>query len=356
MVLIAQSCRASYSYYSSNVSKSLPVKRVHKKRVHKIKVDATTKTIAKRKMTTSSLQSLGVPSLHFNTLESLNEINQFINEVILQSGCSMANVGSNNKTKRCPSSTQAPNSKHRMATPSAKRITKSRRQIPDNKEYIPEMKPTAVDVIAGRGGRTNHHTGNREYWLQVLSERPAYQACKPNDEKKTEIAMKILNFVHENGGRFLELHTPANRWFVLPRKAALMKVKQALRDRHVPKWARPGVIELSTAEQLQNEKLDNDAELGGFLKSIVFSVAVPEQLVRPLGYDGSLGSMKNKFQVKSIDMAYDLLKEVVSGSGAAPTEGGVLAKGSAGFWDAMFSEALAPLARSEPVFNFNCLL
>jgi hypothetical protein len=119
------------------------------------------------------------------------------------------------------------------------RTKKPRRAIPENKEFIPvNEQPTDADVVGGRGGRSNHHAGNRPYWKKVLGARAHYRACQ-SDASKTMIAQDILNYVKlEKRGRFLNLDSENNRWFVLPDAVVLDKIKQALRDKYVPFWAK----------------------------------------------------------------------------------------------------------------------
>jgi hypothetical protein len=103
------------------------------------------------------------------------------------------------------------------------------------KTYIEESQPRDSDVVSGRGGRSNHHPGNKACWLVILSRRPPYKACE-TPAKKNEIAQGVVDFVHQQGGRYVQLDTDNGRWFILPDAVALEKAKQGLRDDHVPKW------------------------------------------------------------------------------------------------------------------------
>jgi len=119
------------------------------------------------------------------------------------------------------------------------RVKKPRRAIPVNKDYIPEdEQPSSADVVGGRGGRSNHHPGNRPYWIKILESRYHYRTCQ-SDSGKTMIAQEIMNYVKNDcGGRFLNLDDKTKRWFVLPDAVVLDKIKQALRDKYVPFWAK----------------------------------------------------------------------------------------------------------------------
>mmetsp|Transcript_22425 Transcript_22425/g.50069 ORF Transcript_22425/g.50069 Transcript_22425/m.50069 type:complete len:595 (+) Transcript_22425:69-1853(+) len=125
-----------------------------------------------------------------------------------------------------------------------KRVRKPRRIIPHDKEFIPEdEQPTQEDVVGGRGGRSNHHPGNRPYWIRILESRAEYTNCC-NDMDKARIANGILNYVQQMlGGRFLNIDNDTKRWYLLPNAVVLDKIKQALRDKYVPFWARDLKIE-----------------------------------------------------------------------------------------------------------------
>jgi len=119
------------------------------------------------------------------------------------------------------------------------RIRKPRRIIPKDKEYIPvDEQPAPADVVGGRGGRSNHHPGNRPYWHLILENRTRYKNCR-SDHDKAHIANEILMCVRQSyGGRFLNIDSVNKRWFALPDAVVLDKIKQALRDKYIPFWAK----------------------------------------------------------------------------------------------------------------------
>ena len=116
-------------------------------------------------------------------------------------------------------------------------MPRSRRNLPIVKRYIEEMTPKALDVVGGRGGGANHHPGNRRYWMKVLYSRSSYRSSK--NEEKTDIAQRIIEGIKDEGGRFVQRDgkDSEKRWFNLPNKVILAKVKQALRDQYIPLWA-----------------------------------------------------------------------------------------------------------------------
>lgn len=85
------------------------------------------------------------------------------------------------------------------------------------------------DILFGRGGRSNHHPGNKVYREIVTKHQEHYRGCDKNE--KTKVAQGIVDQVqHSIGGRFLELDKEANRWYLVPNVVARRKVGQALRE------------------------------------------------------------------------------------------------------------------------------
>ena len=64
------------------------------------------------------------------------------------------------------------------------------------------------------------------------------------DHEKARIANGILRYVQEELiGRFLNIDSKTKRWYILPNLVVLDKIKQALRDKYIPYWARDLKIE-----------------------------------------------------------------------------------------------------------------
>ncbi|CAJ1966139.1 unnamed protein product [Cylindrotheca closterium] len=123
------------------------------------------------------------------------------------------------------------------------RKRRPRRELPEDltELYIADSRPTDLDVIAGRGGGSNHHEGNKRYWRRILVERPGYKQLGKNDNtEKNEIASAIFQDIISTGGRFLQLDSKTKKWFNIPEKISLDKIKQALRDKYVPHFAKGG--------------------------------------------------------------------------------------------------------------------
>ncbi|GAX23136.1 hypothetical protein FisN_33Lh027 [Fistulifera solaris] len=85
------------------------------------------------------------------------------------------------------------------------------------------------DVLLGRGGETNHHTGNIQYRLLVKACQPAYLAAKRRD--KPRIAAGIVLAVRRAGGRFLKKEEDDDAgWKDVGNVRAREKTSQALRE------------------------------------------------------------------------------------------------------------------------------
>lgn len=69
---------------------------------------------------------------------------------------------------------------------------------------IPWDQVTNLDVLMGRGGRTNHHPGNIRYLQEKLRLQPRYMAALKDD--KTPIAQELVDAIVNQGGRFLKNH------------------------------------------------------------------------------------------------------------------------------------------------------
>lgn len=109
--------------------------------------------------------------------------------------------------------------------PKKKRKRRPRKKIvPEVKEYV---EPTDVDVLLGRGGRSNHHPGNKRYREEVENLRGWYLGVEDKSEK-TDLSQCLVDYVHSYDGRFL--HKDEVGWYVTPNIIARRKASQALRE------------------------------------------------------------------------------------------------------------------------------
>ena len=66
-------------------------------------------------------------------------------------------------------------------------------------EYITKIKKS--DVLSGRGGATNSHSGNKAFRKLVKDYQELYLKAKKRD--KPGVAAMLVDKIRENGGRFL---------------------------------------------------------------------------------------------------------------------------------------------------------
>ena len=85
-----------------------------------------------------------------------------------------------------------------------------------------------VDVLMGRGGRTNHHKGNENYLRIKERIQPRYLAAAKED--KTAISQELVDAILLQGGRFLKLDALTERWYVVDNQVARKKASQTLRE------------------------------------------------------------------------------------------------------------------------------
>lgn len=89
---------------------------------------------------------------------------------------------------------------------------------------------TSNDVLCGRGGATNNHSGNRKFRKLVASHQEVYLNAKKRDKKT--IANLIVERIKQDGGRFLKREEVGGvqSWVEVPSKKACEKTSQALRE------------------------------------------------------------------------------------------------------------------------------
>jgi len=105
--------------------------------------------------------------------------------------------------------------------------------VPAHKQYV---EITQHDVLLGRGGKSNHHPGNKFYRTEVENFRPLYAALT-TDEEKTSMSQALVDVIEQMGGRFLEEDKVKENgknvslgWYVVPNIVARRKASQALRE------------------------------------------------------------------------------------------------------------------------------
>ena len=92
------------------------------------------------------------------------------------------------------------------------------------------------DVMCGRGGRSNHHSGNKRYRHVVSDIKLMYRRTEAK-AVKTDLSRAIVEHVCDYGGRFIKQEGGANgRYYVLTKAEARKKTSQALRETKALKW------------------------------------------------------------------------------------------------------------------------
>ena len=98
-------------------------------------------------------------------------------------------------------------------------------------EYIRDVQPN--DVLSGRGGATNSHSGNRAFRSLVKDYQPKYLAAKKAD--KPSVASQVVEEIRRRGGRFLRRCEGLDAsgqvyWLDIGDERAREKTCQALRE------------------------------------------------------------------------------------------------------------------------------
>jgi hypothetical protein len=101
---------------------------------------------------------------------------------------------------------------------------------PPQIQYVKNINP--ADVLCGRGGATNSHSGNRAFRLLVKQFQGQYLRAKKAE--KPSVASKVVDLVRERGGRFLRRCDTLEKgnvlWVDIGDDRAREKSCQALRE------------------------------------------------------------------------------------------------------------------------------
>ena len=103
------------------------------------------------------------------------------------------------------------------------------------KVYIDTIRD--ADVLCGRGGRSNHHPGNKRYRHVVSEMKLTYKSTEAKSNK-TDLSRAIVDHVCRYGGRFIKKEETTGRYYVLTRGEARKKTSQALRESKELKWTK----------------------------------------------------------------------------------------------------------------------
>jgi hypothetical protein len=114
--------------------------------------------------------------------------------------------------------------------------------------------PRDEDVLFGRGGKTNHHPGNKRLREIVLSYRSIYRQAKKVDKPK--VAKLIVGALRAATppSRFLRMNETTNQWEDVGDRRASEKVSQTLREKDKDER------EAAKAAAAAEEEDDSDSE------------------------------------------------------------------------------------------------
>mmetsp|Transcript_22450 Transcript_22450/g.46599 ORF Transcript_22450/g.46599 Transcript_22450/m.46599 type:complete len:321 (+) Transcript_22450:97-1059(+) len=140
-----------------------------------------------------------------------------------------AESGGKRKRTETAATTTSTNSKKKRRP--ARKASKAKRPRTDS---VPDTLEDAVeecgdnDVAMGRGGKANNHEGNKRFRDMAKQLKPAYE--KLPKEEKTGFSIKLVQMVHDKGGRFLSKDAETGLWYEVDFKLARKKASQALRE------------------------------------------------------------------------------------------------------------------------------
>lgn len=131
------------------------------------------------------------------------------------------------------------------------------------------------------------HAGNKWYREIIKQQQPLYWAAKT----KSPIAEAIMSAMEERCGRFLDKEKSTGRWYIVNRKRAMEKVKQALREKK-------GSKETTAAAAITNlfPRMPQNQGFGAFAHEFdnVTNVFGPCQVDPPHG--GNIGNLPFEYQ------------------------------------------------------------
>ena len=104
---------------------------------------------------------------------------------------------------------------------------------PEPQELTVDVKDN--DILCGRGGKSNHHPGNKKYRLVISRMKMNYRKIG-SKILKTDLSRAIVEHVYGYGGRFLKYDKESSKYAVLSPAESRKKTSQALREMKEVKW------------------------------------------------------------------------------------------------------------------------
>ncbi|KAL3920166.1 MAG: hypothetical protein SGILL_003403 [Bacillariaceae sp.] len=148
------------------------------------------------------------------------------------------------------------------------------------------FEPNPQDVLGGRGAGARKHPANVAYNKRLHEHYREYVDAKKGSKK--DVVKKVIAFVEDNGGRFLDKHNESDDfWIVMSKERVVAKVSQGIRDlrvvgegtvakkRSVPKpRARPGNSIAGKGNGILSRKFPDNGTLPGQPRRLSFSERV----------------------------------------------------------------------------------
>mmetsp|Transcript_22613 Transcript_22613/g.52182 ORF Transcript_22613/g.52182 Transcript_22613/m.52182 type:complete len:467 (+) Transcript_22613:3130-4530(+) len=108
-------------------------------------------------------------------------------------------------------------------------LTPNLQQQQDNSES--SVEPLEYDVLAGRGGKSNNHQGNKEFRDVVARFKALFKYIEKKYRKKLAEAIVSSFEKQDPPTRFLTLDEKTGRYYLMEETAKVKKVSQALREK-----------------------------------------------------------------------------------------------------------------------------
>lgn len=96
-------------------------------------------------------------------------------------------------------------------------------------QEIDEVVRADGDILCGRGKHSVHNLGNKYFRGKCFEVEFAYNTTARNSEKQAIVKQLLSNFESE-GRRFLNFDESKGTWVLVPRNAAVGKIRQCIKD------------------------------------------------------------------------------------------------------------------------------
>jgi hypothetical protein len=190
------------------------------------------------------------------------------------------------------------------AASSSSQLVSSRDE--NKKRYLPAgFKPSATDVVCGKGKECFNHPGNKRFRDVIDANLNRYQSAS-NKMEKSAIVNEIVDLIRKdcsyNGG-FVRPETYSSRWFEIGDDAAREKVGQVIRDAMLKQ--NPDGLEIkqrkrkARAEERKGKRVIEERYPGRAQPPILFQLP-SKPIVVPLPSKLSLAPQKVNKPAKSI--------------------------------------------------------